>query len=269
MFQIGYLIKRRAGTSLEQFREQYESGQVATSDLSLARGATRHTRKYLRPRKAGVDKESAAPKDSYDAFVELQFASRESYEQTLAKLDRNEIEAIKDAEAKLMDRAGRVAVVIDEHVSPVGDVRRDHLLHWRPEHDIPQVDASGRSLKGASLFKRKPGMSHEEFKRYYEEKHVLIGYQYVVYNATRYARKFLRPLRSVTADPFADAGQAAPTDTPYDVFMELNFESQAGRQRAVGSLTAADIDVITADEARFMDRGDRLAFEVDEPDQIR
>lgn len=253
MFQIGYLIKRRAGMSLEQFGEQYE-GQVATSDLSLARGATRHTRKYLRPRKAGVDKESPQLKDSYDAFVELQFDSRESYEQALAKIDREQIAAIKSAEEKFMDRAGRVAVIIDEHVSPIGDVRRDHLLHWRPGQEAE----SGRPLAGASLFKRKPGMSHEEFKRYYEEKHVLIGYRYITYNATRYARKFLRPLR----DPFSDAGKAAPADTPYDVFMELNFESQAGRQRAVGALTADDIAVIAADEARFMDRSDRVAFEV-------
>lgn len=257
MFQIGYLIKRRAGLSLEQFREQYGE-QVATGDLFLARGATSHSRKYLRPRKAGVDKESPPPKDSYDAFVELQFASRENYERTLAQLDEARIAAIKDAEEKIMDRAGRVAVVIDERVSPIGDVRRDHLLHWRAGQD----EDSGRPPEGASLFKRKPGMSHEQFKRYYEEKHVLIGYRYITYNATRYARKFLRPLRSVAADPFAEASEAVPMDTPYDVFMELVFESHAGRRQAVGALTPDDIAVITADEARFMDRGDRLAFEV-------
>lgn len=269
MFKVAYLLKRKAGTSLEEFKDYYETRHLPLSRKYLTYDATKCSRKYLRPRRAGVDKDAVAPADApYDLFLELVFKEPEDYAKALAKLTAADIGTIEADEAKFMDRSRRLGFVIDEHVSPIGDVRRDHLLHWHPGGGLPRQEGAAAKAtevpKGASLFKRKPGMSHEEFKQYYENHHVLIGYKYITYNAILYSRKYLRPLR-LKADPFAAKGSAAATDTPYDVFMELTFETAEGRQKAVGSLTPADIEAIRIDEEKFMDRSDRVAFVVDGP----
>lgn len=72
------------------------------------------------------------------------------------------------------------------------------------------------------LMKRKPGMSMEEFKDYYENKHVPLA----MANSggreggiTRYMRRYLTPL------PHAESG--TNEELPYDVVSELWFEDEA------------------------------------------
>lgn len=107
------------------------------------------------------------------------------------------------------------------------------------------------------LFKRKAGISHEEFKEYYEKNHVNIGYKYITWNAVHYSRKYLRPIQ-------AGAGEGTDgNDTAYDVFMEVSWESREDWQKAVSTLTKDAVEEINADEAKFMDP-QRLVFTLDE-----
>ena len=48
-------------------------------------------------------------------------------------------------------------------------------------------------FKTVGLLKRRPGMSVEDFRSYYESNHRVIGEKYLTGNAVRYVRRFLDP----------------------------------------------------------------------------
>lgn len=260
MYRIAYVLKRKTDTSLDEFRVNLEGTHVPLIHKSLGQRATHYTRKYLLPR-AGRDS-APAQHSPFDVFVELVFKSRRDYEEAIEHLGPAEIELIKATTGRFADPLKSKSFVVEEHISPIGDVRRDHLLHWKPGMLAEdKSSAQQQPIRYGSFFKRKPGMSHADFKRYYEAKHVLIGYKYITYNATLYSRKFLRPL---AMDPLFSSADGELTDTPYDVFMELTFPTAGDRERVFSALTSADWEIINADEAQFMDRSDRLGYELDE-----
>ena len=50
-------------------------------------------------------------------------------------------------------------------------------------------------IKLISPMKRRPGISIEEFREYYEKKHRVIGEKYLTGFATKYMRRFTNSLR--------------------------------------------------------------------------
>lgn len=96
------------------------------------------------------------------------------------------------------------------------------------------------------LLKRKPGMSPEEFRDYYETRHAVLGARMAPL-ARRYIRNYLHPLRS---------NAPAGTEPPYDCITELWFDSEDDFRRS-GELVAAmteELAAITADEENLFDR---------------
>jgi uncharacterized protein (TIGR02118 family) len=102
-------------------------------------------------------------------------------------------------------------------------------------------------FKMVCLLKRRPGMSLEEFKSYYESTHRKIGEKYLP-TCARYVRRYLTPFG---ANPVT--GEAARPE--YDVLTEIWFESREAFDAAMASL--ADPEVareIAEDEERLFDR---------------
>ena len=69
--------------------------------------------------------------------------------------------------------------------------------------------------------KRKPGLSVEEFREYYESHHRLIGEKYLSGYASRYMRRYPQPT----------AGRDGNIHDPeYDVFLEVWYKDEAAMQ---------------------------------------
>jgi hypothetical protein len=112
-------------------------------------------------------------------------------------------------------------------------------------------------IKMIGLLKRKPGMSTEAFRDYYESKHRLIGEKYLKDHACRYSRRYLTPLlRSA-------AGREA--DTEYDVVLEVWYPDQAAYDASIARLGLPEVAAeIAEDEERFLDRPKNRFFTIEE-----
>jgi hypothetical protein len=109
-------------------------------------------------------------------------------------------------------------------------------------------------VKMVFLLKRHPGMSREDFLKYYESHHARLGEKYVP-NAVRYVRRFLDPL------------PGAPPEMQYDVLTELWFTNQAEMDKALKLLADPKIHAeIQADEEILFDRPAMLAYVITERD---
>ncbi len=94
--------------------------------------------------------------------------------------------------------------------------------------------------------KRKPGMSVEDFRDYYENHHVPLCLKFAG-NMTGYTRKYVQPL------PNAETGEAG--EFAFDVVTELSFPDEASMHGAAQFLsTGPTPDAIIADELQFLDR---------------
>lgn len=96
------------------------------------------------------------------------------------------------------------------------------------------------------FMKRKPGLSVEEFRDYYENHHVPLALEYSA-AVSRYTRRYLDPR------PNPDTGESG--ELPYDVVTELWFEDEAMWQGTVKYLeTSVMPEEIVLDELNLFDR---------------
>ena len=106
-------------------------------------------------------------------------------------------------------------------------------------------------FKLAILLKRRAGLSVEEFRDYYESRHVPLCMTYMA-GAARYVRRY----------PVVGAGAPEPE---FDVITELWFDNLRARDLVLRTLAADAMppDVI-ADELRFIDRAKSRAYALEE-----
>ena len=106
-------------------------------------------------------------------------------------------------------------------------------------------------VKVIGLLKRKPGMSVEAFREYYETKHRVIGEKYLTGYADKYQRRFLNPTD----------GQ----DSVFDVILEIWYPDEATYKACSAVLAAPEARAeIIADEEQLFDRSANRFFTVDE-----
>ena len=105
---------------------------------------------------------------------------------------------------------------------------------------------SDSTFKILMFMKRRPGMTVEEFRDYYENVHSKLGEKYAR-NLTRYVRRYIDP------QPHAETG---PWDDPsFDVILELWLDDEdAYRQLLHAMSTTVMPREIVEDEARLFDR---------------
>jgi len=107
------------------------------------------------------------------------------------------------------------------------------------------------------LLKRRPGMSREDFIRYYETNHRRIGEKYLSGYAVRYMRRFL--------DPLPNPLDGSRSEPEFDVIMEIWFPDQATCEAALGRMTDPAITAeIAEDEEQLFDRARNRFFTVEE-----
>jgi hypothetical protein len=111
-------------------------------------------------------------------------------------------------------------------------------------------------FKVVMLMKRRPGMTPEAFKDYYETTHARIG-ERVLPTAERYFRRFLTPLGPPAAGP--------ELEPVADVITEIWFKDHATYEATMLALAEpATIAEIVADEENLFDRTSIRMYAVDE-----
>jgi hypothetical protein len=96
------------------------------------------------------------------------------------------------------------------------------------------------------FMKRRPGMSIEDFREYYENHHVPLALKYST-AVTRYMRRYLEPHRN------PDTGD--DSELPYDVVTELWFDNEEVWRGTVAYLeTSVMSDEIVDDELKLFNR---------------
>lgn len=103
-------------------------------------------------------------------------------------------------------------------------------------------------IKSIVMMKRKEGISHEEFKRYYEEQHAPLGLKYFPF--ARYVRNYICPT-------------PAMPDPPFDVITEFWFREE-DHARAMAFNASPEAQIFREDENRFMDVSKTVAYLVEE-----
>lgn len=114
-------------------------------------------------------------------------------------------------------------------------------------------------MKMVLLLKKKPGMTSDEFKRYYETYHAPLATKLLHFGT--YKRNY------INKEDLYQAGHvehAAPLPD-YDVVVEIGFESPDDYQKMLDVLADPVAGKqIADDEANFLDRGALQMFFVDE-----
>jgi uncharacterized protein (TIGR02118 family) len=102
------------------------------------------------------------------------------------------------------------------------------------------------------FMKRRPGMSIEAFRDYYENRHVPLCAKYTS-GVKRYIRRYIEPLPHPETGPF--------DNPPFDVITELWFDDEAVFKATVDYITTSLMpDEVIADEKQLFDRSSfRLA----------
>ena len=108
-------------------------------------------------------------------------------------------------------------------------------------------------IKSMTLIKRKPGLSREEFIQHYEEVHAPLALKHFP-TFKRYVRNYVIALPG-TEEP------------DFDCITEFWFEDIEGAMavtEALGDYKTEIGRIFLDDEEKFMDRGSRVSFLVDE-----
>lgn len=104
----------------------------------------------------------------------------------------------------------------------------------------------GQMFKILLFMKRRPGMSVEDFRSYYESRHVPLCLKYTQ-GVARYVRRFL--------DPQIHAETGKNDEMPYDVITELWFDDRAIWEASVAHISTTIMpDEVVADELNVFDR---------------
>ncbi len=111
-------------------------------------------------------------------------------------------------------------------------------------------------FKVVMLMKRRPGMTPEAFKDYYETTHARIG-ERVLPTAERYFRRFLTPISPPAVGPVVEPVA--------DVITEIWFKDRATYETTMAKLGDPAINAeIVADEEKLFDRTSIRMYAVDE-----
>ena len=97
------------------------------------------------------------------------------------------------------------------------------------------------------LAKRKPGISMDEFRHYYEEHHAVLAQKLSPPLVRRYVRNYLFRVQG----ELSSQGEA-----PFDCVTETWFDSEADYRRTIEGLAAAPdkIAILARDEENLFDR---------------
>lgn len=115
-------------------------------------------------------------------------------------------------------------------------------------------------MKAIAMFKRKPGLTPEQFREYYETRHSALSLKLFPF-FTDYRRNYIRH----DLGPQRSSAEVSNSAFDFDVITEMTFASPDDYGKLLRALADPAIrDQIVEDEKRFIDRSATLSFIVEE-----
>jgi hypothetical protein len=217
------LLKRKKGTTHQQFRDYYETKHRLLGEMTVNGYALSYDRYYL----YNMDGDTAEP--VYDAVTQMCFPDREACVRATSAVwnDPEKTKIIVDDEAAFLDRETTLHLEARDSFSKL--------------QILPPSDTIFRTIWMA---RRRDGMTRDECQAYYENKHRLLGEYMMNGYAYNYDRHYLHNMAPDAPEP------------PYTFVMEMNFPS-AERYAEMGGKIVGDptlSQLVAEDEARYIDR---------------
>ena len=114
-------------------------------------------------------------------------------------------------------------------------------------------------MKVIAMYKRKPGLSAEQFRQHYETSHAPMSMRLFPF-MTDYRRNYIRPHPGQQGP-----GAPAANGLDFDVITEMTFESRSDYERMLQQMTNPAVrKEVEQDEIQFMDRSAAVYLIVDE-----
>lgn len=112
------------------------------------------------------------------------------------------------------------------------------------------------------FLKRRPGMSLQEFRDYYERVHVKLGEKYMT-GVCRYVRRYVQPV--------SRPGKGATDELDFDVVTEVWFDDRGIFESVIQSASRDAMPAeVVADEERLFDRSrSRFATVIEVESELR
>lgn len=115
-------------------------------------------------------------------------------------------------------------------------------------------------MKVVAMFKRKAGLTPEQFREYYETRHSVLGMKLMPFFSD-YRRNYIRH----DLGPQRSSAEENSARLDFDVVTEITFASRADYDAMLAALADPDIrQQVIDDESNFMDRSATLSYMVDE-----
>lgn len=115
-------------------------------------------------------------------------------------------------------------------------------------------------MKIVAMFKRKAGLTPEQFREYYETRHSVLSLKIFPF-LKDYRRNYIRH----DMGPQSASGEPTTADLGFDVITEITFARKEDYQRMLDLLADPAIrEQVVEDEKQFMDRSATLVYFGDE-----
>jgi hypothetical protein len=246
MFKQMFMMKRRPGLTLDAFKHHYENVHAKFGEqfLQLAR---RYMRRYVTPQKNPLTHE--AIELPFDVIMEIWWDSREDSKADLKRAhELNLFPAIAEDEKKVFSTSDNPVFTVEEY---------DSVL---PRAVARNSTGDDPKFKLVFLLKRRPGMTLDEFKDYYENHHSKFGEQ-LMPGARRYVRRYVRPQKNPLT--------GNPVELGFDVVMENWWDSKADYEACMEKAAAGGYHkLIYEDEEKLFNTHDNPVFLVTESDSV-
>jgi hypothetical protein len=119
------------------------------------------------------------------------------------------------------------------------------------------------TIKAIFLLKRKPGITHEQFREHYEKSHAELGKKYLGHLMISYTRNYIGEVRGAR-----NQGRK-PMDFGYDCITEWVMPDEAALEEVFRIFGIPEIGkVFYDDEERFLDRDAVVTMTIREGDTM-
>jgi hypothetical protein len=121
MFKVMWLLKRKAGTSMDDLIHYYENIHSKIGERFAKVTAVKYTRRYLHPIVDPIPATRGSCEPEFDVAMEMWFESRAEWDRLLEISSPEAVSRmIVDDENRFLDRTRRRVFIIEEHESELG-----------------------------------------------------------------------------------------------------------------------------------------------------
>ena len=115
MFKVVTLLKRRPGTSLDEFQAYYEQHHAKIGEAALPGRAKKYIRRYFQPIQSPAGGGEVAAEPEFDAQMEMWFDDEASFGDAMSIFSGTALgDFVVADEAKLFDRSKIRMFIVDE-----------------------------------------------------------------------------------------------------------------------------------------------------------